>query len=392
MPEFNNVVAQTPHAERGKPMAPSEFIVDGAGEDSYHNRFANWFCCHGTIERRRIMARTVKIGVIGMGWPGREHLKGYQTFPEAEVVALCDLNTELAEQQAKEHDVPHVYADYKKMLRECEVEAVSVCLPNFLHCPVTLDVLRAGKHVICEKPPAMNAREAQRMANEAEKQKKVLMYALVQRFGAPAVVVKDFIDSGELGEIYFGKAGYVRRRGIPIGAGGWFVDKSRAGGGALIDIGVHALDRAWWLMGNPKPVSVAGSAYSMFGHTVPKGVKYDVDDSAFGLIKFENGATLILEATWALNVRGGSFAQIAGTKGGADLEPLTIFVERKGMTLDVTPTPPQVNAFAGEVEHFVRCILEGKEPGPSAEQGVMLMKMLDGIYRSGETGKEVRIK
>ena len=337
------------------------------------------------------MSRKVRLGIIGVGWPGREHLKGLKTCADAEIVALCDLDDSLLKDVAKQYEIERTYADYRELLKAKGIDAVSVCLPNFLHCPVTVDALKSGKHVICEKPPALNAQEAQKMAKAAEEAGKVLMYALVMRFGEAAKLVKDYVTKGELGDIYFGKAGYVRRRGIPIGKGGWFVDKARSGGGALIDIGVHALDCVWWLMGSPKPVSVLGSAYSKFGHTVPKGVKYDVDDAAFGLIKFENGATLYLEATWALNLEGGGFTQIAGTKGGAQLNPLLLYMERDGVTLDVKPTVPDKSAFAGEVCHFVECILSGKKPIASADQGVMLMQMLDGIYESERTGKEVRL-
>lgn len=337
------------------------------------------------------MSQKVRLGVVGLGWPGIEHLKGLKACPGAEVTALCDLDPSLLAQVAGQYQIQRTYQDYKDLLAAQDVDAVSVCLPNFLHCPVTLDALAAGKHVICEKPPALNASEAQRMARAARQAHKVLMYALVMRFGEAAKLVKDYVDAGELGDIYLGRGGYVRRRGIPIGKGGWFVDKDRAGGGALIDIGVHALDCVWWLMGCPRPVSVFGSAYTKFGHTVPEGVKYDVDDAALGLIKFDNGATLYLEATWALNLENVAFRQIAGTKGGARLDPLTLFMDRDGVLLDVTPTVPKDDAFAGEVRHFVECIATGKQPIASADQGTVLMQMLDGIYESQRTGREVRL-
>lgn len=337
------------------------------------------------------MAKTVKVGVIGLGWPGHEQLKGLRTCKNAEVAAVCDLDAQRVEEMAATYEIPRKYADYKDLLRDGDIDAVSVCLPNFLHKPITVAALKAGKHVICEKPPALNAREAQAMAKAAEAAGKHLMYALVLRFQNSSRLVRQFVDSGELGEIYFAKAGYVRRRGIPVGKGGWFVDKSRSGGGALIDIGVHALDRAWWLMGSPKPVAVSGATFSKFAHTIPKGIKYDVDDAAFGIIKFENGAALILEATWALNLKGGSYLEIAGTKGGAQLTPLTIYTERDGVPMDVTPAVQENNAFEAETHHFIECILQNKEPISSAQQGVELMKMLDGIYKSGETGKEAKL-
>ena len=338
------------------------------------------------------MASTVKVGIIGLGWPGREHLKGYKQNSRVRVVALCDMNAEIAQQQAEEHSIAEIYADHRKMLKQADIDAVSVCLPNFLHAPVGLDALRAGKHVICEKPPALDARQARKMAETAKAGGLTLMYALCQRFGGAAQLAKDYIEKGDLGEIYYGRAVYHRRRGIPMGTRSWFVDKKRSGGGALIDIGVHALDCAWWLMGTPKPVSVSGSAYQKFQHIVPKGTNFDVDDSAFGLIKFDNEATLILECSWALNLPGGSAIQVAGTKGGAQLSPMTLFLERDGIQLDVTPQVPQTDAFAGQTGHFVECIQQGKTPLMSAEQGVQLMQMLDGIYKSAATGKEVKIR
>jgi len=338
------------------------------------------------------MARKVKVGIIGLGWPGREHLKGYAASDEVKVTALCDMNEELLAQQAGQFGVGDTYTDYKRMLKQADVEAVSVCLPNFLHCPVSMDVLKAGKHAFCEKPPAMNAAEAAKMAALAKKKRLKLLYAFCTRFSAQAKYVRSLVDQGRLGDIYFGKAAYIRRRGIPIGAGGWFVDKKRSGGGALIDIGVHPLDCVWWLMGTPKPAVVFGTAYQKFRHAVPKSVKFDVDDSAFAIIRFANDATLVLECSWALYRDTGGVREIAGTKGGANLSPLRILTERNGIQEDVTPQLKDENQFANEVAHFVRCVAGKEKPIPDGEQGVMLMKMLDAIYKSSETGKEVRIR
>ena len=329
----------------------------------------------------------VKVGITGLGFAGVEHLKGYQEYSRSEVLAVCDLNQERAEQVAEEYNVPFIYTDHREMLANDDINAISVGLPNFLHAPVTIDSLNAGKHVLCEKPPARNAEEAIAMANAAKANNRTLMYALVLRFGGDSLMLRKMVDDGQLGEIYFGKAGYVRRRGIPIGAGGWFVDKSKSGGGGLIDIGVHALDRVWWLMGNPKPISVLGATFSKFRHLVSEEIKYDVDDSAFAQIRFENGATLMLEATWSLNLPGAGYLQIAGTEAGAKLDPLTIYKDDQ----DVTPEVPSINGFREEVKHFVDCILDNQIPIASAEQGVTLMKMLDAIYESSDKMGEVRL-
>lgn len=332
------------------------------------------------------------VAVIGLGWPGQMHLKGYRQNPDVEVVAICDANTELAEKTAAEHGIETTYADHRLLLARDDLDAVSVCLPNFLHAPISLDALNAGKHVICEKPPALNALEARRMATAAAKGKRILMYALCQRFTGQTVLAKDYIDKGELGDMYYGRAVYHRRRGIPTGTGSWFVDKKRSGGGALIDIGVHALDCTWWLMGTPKPVSVSGNAYGKFAHTLPKGTHFDVDDSAFALIRFANDATLVLECSWALNLPGGGAIQVAGTRGGAELNPLRIYTERDGVQVDISPQTPELDNFAGQTRHFVECIRQRRSPLVSPEQGVQLMQMLDGIYKSAASGKEVRIK
>ena len=333
----------------------------------------------------------VRAAVVGLGWPGMQHLKGYIADARSEVIAVCDLDKTHAETVAAEYKIQNIYTDHLKMLENRDIDAVSVCLPNFLHAPISIDALHAGKHVLCEKPPARNAQEAKAMADAATENDKTLMYALVQRFGGNAQRLKQLVTAGELGDIYFGKAAYVRRRGIPIGKEGWFVDKERSGGGALIDIGVHALDCIWWLMNSPRPVEVMGAVYSHFGHLVPDDVKYDVDDGTFAHIHFENGATIILETTWALNLPGDNYIKVAGTKAGATLNPFTLYTEEDGKEVDKPLNAPRINGFDEEVKHFVGCIVDGKAPISSAEQGIMLMQMLDGIYESAEKGQSVRI-
>ena len=336
---------------------------------------------------------TTKVGaaIVGLGWPGIQHLKGYIADPRSEVIAVCDLDQGHAQEVATEYKIPRVYTNHLEMLENSDIDAVSVCLPNFLHAPISIDALSAGKHVLCEKPPARSAQEAKAMADAAAENDKTLMYALVQRFDGSTQTLKQLVREGELGEIYFGKAGYVRRRGVPVGREGWFVDKERSGGGALIDIGVHALDCVWWLMNSPRPVEVMGASYSHFEHLVPDDVKYDVDDATFAQIRFENGATIILETTWALNLPGDNYIKISGTKAGASLNPFTLYTEEDGQELDKSLDAPSINGFDEEVKHFVGCIVDEKVPISSAEQGIMLMQMLDGIYESAQKGRSVPI-
>ncbi len=337
------------------------------------------------------MNKKIRVGIIGLGGPGRGHLKGFTVADGVEVTALCDFRREILDEQGALHGIKNLYADYKTMLKEDCIDAVSVCLPNYLHYPVSKDALLAGKHVFCEKPPTLNAAEALDLLKISRNKKRLLMYALCTRFSPQAKYVRQLVDQGELGEIYFGKAVYTRRSGIPIGSGGWFVDKKRSGGGALIDIGVHPLDCVWWLMGAPQPEVVLGSTYQKFRHTVPDNINFDVDDSAFAIIRFANGATLMLECSWALFRANGSAREIAGTTGGACLDPLRIFTQRNGTQMDITPELPDNCMVGSETAHFARCIRNEEKPISSAEQGATLMRMLDAVYQSSQTGKETRL-
>jgi len=338
------------------------------------------------------MAKKLGIGIIGLGWAGQEHLKHLAQDSRVTPVAVCDIDEARAKDVAQKYNMPGVYTDVKDIVNDPAVDAVAIGTPNFAHAPTAITALNAGVHVICEKPPALNAKEAQAAADAAKKNKCVLMYALCMRYGTEAHYVRNLVDKGELGDVYFAKCAYVRRNGIPIGAGGWFIDKSRSGGGALIDIGVHALDVTWYMMGSPKPVAVSGAAFRKFEKAVPKKYKFDVDDASFGFIKFANGAVLYVEATWAINLPGESYFAIAGTKAGVKLNPLTIFKQEKGVDAEIVPHPRNRDGFLEEDKHFVDCILGKKKPISSAEEGVMLMQMLDAIYESGETGREVLIK
>ena len=344
--------------------------------------------------------KQIRAAVIGLGWPGKEHLKGYKACADVEVAAVCDWDAALLGTVAAEFGVTRTYTDYKEMLAKERLDAVSVCVPNYEHAELAIDGVKAGANVLCEKPPAMTVAEARAMAAAAQKAKRVLMYALVMRFFPETRFIKDMVTAGELGDIYLAKAGYTRRRGIPLGKDGWFVDKARAGGGAMIDIGVHALDCVWYLMGTPAPVSVTGSAYRKFGHTVPAGTKYDVDDAALALITFANGATLYLEASWAWNLPGGATKMLAGTKGGAQLDPLKVYTEKNGVVVDTALGDASIpagyggapaNPFVAEVQHFVDVIRGRTQLLATPEQGVQLMQMLTGVYQSSESGREVRL-
>ncbi|UCH36281.1 MAG: Gfo/Idh/MocA family oxidoreductase [Armatimonadota bacterium] len=338
----------------------------------------------------------IGVAIIGASI-GRAHLSGYRKSPDARIIGVCDLDAARAQAAAAEFGAERVFTDYRELLKLDELDAVSVCLPNYLHASVTIDCLRAGKHVMCEKPLAMNAREGERMVAAAREAKRLLMIALNNRFRGDTGVLKQFIAKGELGRIYFGKTGWLRRSGCPRG---WFGVKKMSGGGPLIDLGVHMLDLAWYLMGKPKPVRASGLTYSEIGPSDKGGYgvghgagKFDVEDLAVALVRFENDAAIQLEVSWASHIeRDRTFLDIYGTVGGASLEPqLRIFTDKQGVHIDMAPAAPNVSGHEMEAIHFVECIRGRAEPIAPGEDGLTVQRMLDAIYRSGNTGKEVAI-
>jgi predicted dehydrogenase len=338
----------------------------------------------------------VRVGVIGVGM-GRNHAVRFRDAAEAELVALCDLDSEKLAQVAEETNPLRTYGRWEELIADPEIDAVSVVLPNFLHGPATIQALEAGKHVLCEKPLAMNAVEAQEMVDTARRLGRKLMVHFNVRFTPFAAAVKRAVDDGHVGPIYYVRSIWNRRRGIPR-LGGWFTQRSRAGGGVLIDLGVHRLDLALWMMGYPKPVSVSGATYDYLGRRIgaESNQPFEVDDLAAAFIRFEDGATLTLETSWAANIdrREEQSIQFFGTQGGAvirNTDEAYQFEARitkdEGEMKFWDPAPPEVMETAQE--HFCRCILNDTEPSATGEQGVLVMKLLDAIYESAATGREV---
>ena len=297
-----------------------------------------------------------------------------------------------------EHPGAKQYADAKELLENDEIDAVSVCLPNFLHAPITIAALKAGKHVMCEKPPAINVKEAKQIAAAAGKAKKIVMYSVQRRFGGAEQAAKQAIDKGYAGDAYHARGSWMRTRGIPMGTG-WFIDKSKAGGGALIDIGVHLLDLAWFLLGQPRPISAYGITHTRFAHTL-EGKQIDVDDAAFAMVKFDNGKSLELAASWAINQapqQQGTICRVYAEKAAIEVyTPQGAVLYRnfdaKGDAKPHPLKPPKVVSHAALMRHFRDCILEKAQPVIGPREGVQLMQMLEAIYKSSETGKSVEIK
>ena len=347
-----------------------------------------------------------RVGLIGIGGICKgAHLEEYLKDDRVEVVALCDIIEERA-QYLKDNYFPDadVYTDYNELLKDETIDSVDICTPNYLHSIIAIAAFEAGKHVFCEKPDAVNVEEVLKMNAAAEKAGKTLMIMRNNRFVDASKYAKKYIEKGEMGEIYCGRCGWQRRRGIP-GKGGWFTTKAQSGGGPLIDLGVHLIDLSIWLMGNPTPVAVSGNTYckfadndssdsvnSDFGDKMENGT-FDVEDLAMGMIRFDNGAVLQIEFSWASNIRTENrFVELRGTKSGLSWNNgvLGIYTEQDGQLLDIAPANmTEKDGHLNNLRHFYDVVIEGAKPIFEPQQGIDMIKILCAIYESAKTGKEV---
>lgn len=349
----------------------------------------------------------VKIALIGAGNIANTHLSAYKKVNDAEIYAICDINEEKLNKTADAFGISRRYTDVETMLSSLpELDAADVCVWNCNHAECTIKALDAGLHVLCEKPMAYNAEQAQAMIDAAERNNKLLMIGFVLRFSDEAKIAMDFIENGYLGDIYCSKAQYVRRHGNP---GGWFADKERSGGGPIIDLGVHVIDLTRYLMGNPKPVSVYAASYDNIGKRdylktnvgwIPRDAKPDdpctVEDFAIALIRYDNSAVTQLETAYSINGEDMGKKQLFGTKGGMDLSNgVKIYSEYNDFLADIDVKTANfkesADMFEAEMAHFVDCIANGTECKAKAQDGLEVMKILDAIYLSAKTGHEVII-
>ncbi len=356
--------------------------------------------------------KTVRVGVVGLGM-GRVHIEGYQEHPDAEVVAITDLNEARLGEVAQKFKIPAQYTSLERMLAEETLDIVSIATPNKFHKAHTLAALRAGCHVLCEKPMAMSAQEAQEMLDVAEEMGKRIMINFSFRFTEQSMALKEQVDAGVLGDIYFARSVWHRRRGVPgliqggirKGAykfGNWFMQKNLSGGGPLIDLGVHRLDLALWLMGYPKPTWVMGSTYNPIGSAwaAELDATFTVEDLATAYIKFENGASMVLEASWAANIQERELmhTRLLGTKAGLVQRnydegyqfEAELYLDVNGNQFDMTLHPP-AKPVMKSMYYFVESILHNTPHPASGQEGLMVMEILDAIYESASTGAPVKM-
>lgn len=340
----------------------------------------------------------LRVGIIGLGI-GQSHYAGYSAGPHAQVVAICDRDEMWLKHCRDAWGVKHAFTKWEDLVAMDELDAVSVCLPTIFHNPVTIAALKAGKHVLCEKPMATDAAKAQAMADAAKQAGKALMISYNQRFGGDIQYLKQYVDEGHLGEIYFVRTAWRRAMGAfpqhlamrPTGSysRNWFNEK-KMGGGAATDLGSHVVDLAMYITGFPKVKQVVGMAYNKFLPQVLEGlgVDSDADDHSVGFVKFENGMSMQIEASYGSYIEQEKIVQaFYGTKGGAHREigqPVKLFGRAAG---SYTTTIPRIDVPATTpMAHFVGCIIEGKTPIVTPEQGVAVTRILDGIYASTAEG------
>ncbi|MCH1626480.1 Gfo/Idh/MocA family protein [Ferdinandcohnia quinoae] len=347
----------------------------------------------------------LKVGVIGVGSISEFHIKPYLANEQVELVALCDLNEKRLAEKGELYGVSQLYRSYHELLENEAIDAVSICTWNNSHAEIAIAALDAGKHVLVEKPLSMTVAEAEAIQEAVERTGKVLQVGFVRRHGDNAKLLKTFIDNDELGEIYYAKTSCIRRLGNP---GGWFSDRTKSGGGPLIDLGVHMIDICWYFMGKPRPVSVSGNTYSRLGNrshiehlSFYKAADYDptlndVEDLTNALIRFENGASILVDVSFTLQAKKDEiYVKLFGEKGGAEIEPeLALVTEKHNTILNITPQVDSLGfdfnkAFVNEINHFVGCCLHGRENIAPVADGVQVMKMLNAVYESAKTGKEV---
>ncbi|MEC0092398.1 Gfo/Idh/MocA family protein [Paenibacillus macquariensis] len=355
--------------------------------------------------------RIVKVGIIGSGGIANgKHIPNLIAQSNVEIVALCDIIEDRAIETAKKFNLEsaHIYTDYKELLKDTSIEVIHVCTPNKSHSFITIDALESGKHVLCEKPMAKTAAEARLMLEAAKRTGKKLSIGYDNRYRPDSLLLKKVCERGELGEIYFAKAHAIRRRAVPTW--GVFLNEDEQGGGPLIDIGTHALDLTLWLMDNYKVKSVKGNVYHKLGSKKDSANAFGpwdpslftVEDSAFGFITMDNGATVTLEASWALNTLdvGEAQATLCGTEGGADMKDgLRINGEELG---HLFTKKPELNGggvayFDGKSESqagrecrlWIESIINDTEPMVKAEQALVVTEILEAIYESARTGTTV---
>jgi len=336
-----------------------------------------------------VARKTLRIGLVGVGAAAQiSHIPTLMSTEGLELVALCDRDPEKAHRVAQKFQIPFASSRLDDLLEDETLDAIDICTPNFLHAPMATAALEAGKHVLCERPLARSADEARQMVKVARKADRVLMCAVQHRFRADAQLLRRVVEKGDLGEIFFAKAGWLRQR-TEWDSDEWRRQKRESGGGVVLDLGFQMLDLALWVLGSPKVQSVTASV-----HRLRKG---EVEDSATAFLRLQGGATLTLELTWGLLMeKDFAYVNLFGATGAALLNPFRIHKGMHGTLVNVTPTmDTSRNQYKQSIEaqivHFAEALRKGQKPMGNADEILTIMELMDAMYRSADQGKEVKL-
>ncbi len=351
------------------------------------------------------MSKILKVGVIGVGGIAVTHFPGWKASPDAELVALADPVAPVLERVAKEQGVSKTYENPADLINDPDIDIIDICTPSAYHAPLGIAALEAGKHVICEKPLAPTPEDIDALIEARDKSGKMLMTAQHFRFENDTIALKKELESGVLGDIYHARSWMLRRNGFVMRPG--FIYKKNSGGGPCIDIGVHILDLTLWMMGHPKPISVSGvtqdklsklpGSFAAWDNVdIPRDM--DVEEFAAAFVRFDNGATLMLEVSWLLHhkaLKDDLQMWLYGTQGGVhwpDSELLsTNYKTKRFLDTKLSPIKPGMEAHAAECVAFAAAIANGAPSPVPAEESRDVMAILDGLYQSAQRGGEFRL-
>jgi predicted dehydrogenase len=355
------------------------------------------------------MSDKLKVGIIGTGIIGKSHVRGYQSMQnDVEIVAVADIDESEAQRVAQEHDIPHVFSDYRDLLKIDEIDSVDVCLPNFLHAPITIAALEAGKHVYCEKPMAKTGPDAIAMYEAAQRTGKKLSVQMATVFSKETRTAKHLIEADALGNLYYVKTSHYRRRGRPYVDGyatPHFVQREKAGGGTLLDTAIYNMARMVYLLDNPEIETVSASTFQELdmdeGRRQEGG--YDVEELGTGFVRFKGGITMFVEEAWAANMDGGEGDRIMGSKGGLKLNPFTFYTDLYDMDADVTfdidgyERRMRSLGYTGDgydnpQQHVVWGLLGRVDMIDTGAIGLTVARITEAMYRSAEQRKEIDLR
>ena len=333
--------------------------------------------------------KTLKLALVGVGAAAQvNHLPVLKRLESVEVVALCDRDPEKAARVAQKWGIPTSYSRLEELLNDDDIDAVDLTTPNYLHAPMAMAALEAGKHVLCERPLARSYDEAAAMAKAAKKADRMLMCAVQHRFRPDAMLLRKFVEKGDLGTIFLAKGGWLRQK-TEWDSDEWRAQKRESGGGVVLELGFQMLDMALWVLGGPTVASVTASV-----HRTKKG---DVEDSATAFLRLESGATLTLELTWGLLMeKDFAYLNLFGSGGAALLNPFRVHKGMHGTLVNVTPELETSRnqyrqSMEAQIQHFADALHGHKHPMGLAAEILPVMELMDAIYRSADQGKEVKV-